>query len=321
MMRRSFLFAVLALIALSSSAQLLWKVSGNGLEKPSYILGTMHFASESFLDEIPGMEQAFEDCDIVVGEIDHDEFTDEKFQMAMTQIMDAPPDSTLDKLLTSEEYALVEQEFNKYLGVMGMKLEQMNTLNPYFIRGLMLAMKWVQDKIDFTRVMDEFQGLEDMIDVLDLSNVNAYGNNRMDGAVQKRAKEMGRPSVALESIEEQLDLLFNVPLTEQAKNLLEACKNPDLVKAELTQSLALIKAYKSQDLTKIHSIITDSEFLEAGRMDALLVVDRNRNWIEKLVKMIPEHACLIYVGAAHLPGDQGLLQLLRNEGYTVEPMQ
>ena len=319
-MRRSFLFAVLALIALSSSAQLLWKVSGNGLEKPSYILGTFHLASESFLDEIPGMEQAFEGCDMVVGEIDHEEFTDQKLQMAMTQIMDAPPDSTLDKLLTSEEYALVEQEFNKYLGVMGMKLEQMNTLNPNVIRSLILAMKGMQDIID-SQELHEFQGLEDMIDMHALSNINANGNNRMDGAVQKRAEEMGRTSVALESIEEQLDLLYNVPLTEQAKNLLEACKNPDLAKAQLTQSLALVKAYKSQDLAKIHSIITDSEFVDAGTMDALRIVDRNRNWIEKLVKMIPEHACLIYVGAAHLPGDQGLIQLLRDRGYTVEPMQ
>ena len=314
-MKRFFFIAILALIALSSSAQLLWKVSGNGLEKPSYVLGTFHFASESMIDKISGIEQAFEGCDMVVGEIDYEEMMDQKFMMAMTQNMVAPPDSTLDKLLTSEEYALVEQEFNKYLGVLGMKLEQMNTVNPHVIRGLILAMKGMQD-IQDSQELQDFQGLEDMIDVQALSNVNSSGNNLMDKAVQKRAKDMGRPSVALESIEEQLDLLYNVSLTEQAKNLLEACKNPDLAKAQLTQSLALINAYQSQDLTKIYSITTD-----AGTMDALRVVERNRNWIEKLVKMIPEHACLVYVGAAHLPGEEGLLQLLRNEGYTVEPVQ
>jgi uncharacterized protein YbaP (TraB family) len=53
----------------------------------------------------------------------------------------------------------------------------------------------------------------------------------------------------------------------------------------------------------------------------LRVNERNLNWIEKLVKMIPEHSCLVYVGAAHLPGELGVLQLLRDRGYTVEPMQ
>ena len=71
-MRRWFLLAVLTLIALSSSAQLLWKVSGNGLDKPSYVLGTYHLASESMIDKIPGMKQALEGCDIVVGEIDYE---------------------------------------------------------------------------------------------------------------------------------------------------------------------------------------------------------------------------------------------------------
>ena len=317
-MKRFFFIAVLALVALSSSAQLLWKVSGNGLEKPSYVLGTFHLASESMIDQIPGMEQAFEGCDMAVGEIDYEELMDEKFMMAMTQIMVAPPDSTLDKLLTSEEYALVEQEFNKYVGGGVMKLEQMNSFNPYIINNMIQAMKGMQDLKD-SQELQEFQGMEDILDL----QANSNGNNLMDKAVQQRAKEMGRQTVALESIEEQMDMLlsYSASLTKQAKNLVEACKNPDLAKAQLTQSLALIKAYKSQDLAEMHSIITDPDFVGAGTMDALRVVERNRNWIEKLVKMIPEHACLVYVGAAHLPGDQGLLQLLRNEGYTVEPMQ
>ena len=73
------------------------------------------------------MEQAFEDCDIVVGEIDYKELMTQEYQMVLTEkIMVAPPDSTLDKLLTNEEYAFVEQEFNKYLGVLGVNLQQQN---------------------------------------------------------------------------------------------------------------------------------------------------------------------------------------------------
>ena len=313
-MRRSFLFAVLTLIALSSSAQLLWKVSGNGLEKPSYVLGTFHFASESMLEKISGMEQAFEDCDIVVGEIDYKELMTQEYQMVLTEkIMVAPPDSTLDKLLTNEEYAFVEQEFNKCFGDMGMKLQQYNKFKPNGVRALIMAVKMMKDAPNF----QEFQELIDIVDMQALSAANGSG---MDRAVQKRAKEMGRQSVALETIEEQL-MLFNIPIAKQVKGLLDVCNNPDLTKVQFTQFMTILKAYMAQDLSKVYSIMTDPEIVDAGAIGMLRVNERNLNWIEKLVKMIPEHSCLVYVGAAHLPGELGVLQLLRDRGYTVEPMQ
>ena len=312
-MRRSFLFAILALIALSSSAQLLWKVSGNGLEKPSYVLGTFHLASESMIDKIPGMEQALEHCDIVVGEIDNEELMSQEYMAAMTQIMVAPPDSTLDKVLTDEEYALVEQEFNKCFGDMGMKLQQYNKFKPNGVRALIMAVKMMKDAPNF----QEFQELIDIVDMQALSAANGSG---MDRAVQKRAKEMGRQSVALETIEEQL-MLFNIPIAKQVKGLLDVCNNPDLTKVQFTQFMTILKAYMAQDLSKVYSIMTDPEIVDAGAIGMLRVNERNLNWIEKLVKMIPEHSCLVYVGAAHLPGELGVLQLLRDRGYTVEPMQ
>ena len=78
----------------------------------------------------------------------------------------------------------------------------------------------------------------------------------------------------------------------------------------------------AQDLNKMHAVMTDATIGgdSEEQMDAL-IYSRNRNWVDKLKVMMPERACLVCVGAGHLPGDQGLLQLLRNEGYTVEPMQ
>lgn len=312
-MRRSFLFAVLTLIALSSSAQLLWKVSGNGLEKPSYVLGTFHLASESMIDKIPGMEQALEGCDIVVGEIDYEESMSQEYKAAMTQIMFAPSDSTLDKVLTDEEYALVEQQFNKYFGDLGMKLQQYNNFKPNAVNALITAMRMMEDAPTF----QDFQELKDIIDLQGLSAANGSG---MDRAVQKRAKEMGRQSVALESIEEQL-MMLNIPITKQVRGLLDACNNPDFTKVQFAQFMTILKAYMAQDLSKVYAFMTDPGIVDAGSMGALRINERNLNWIEKLVKMIPEHACLVYVGAAHLPGELGVLQLLRDRGYTVEPMQ
>ena len=294
-MKRLSLLVALVMLALASQAQLLWKVSGNGLGRPSYIMGTYHFAPATMMEKIPGMAQAFEGCDVVVGEIDKEEMMNSETQMKMGMAMMAPPDSTLDKLFSREDYAIVEKVFDKYFGSMGVKLSQMNMLKPSAISIQMQAMQAVKYFPNFSET--------DLIDM----------------AVQTRANEMGRPSIGLETIEEQTAVLFDAPLTEQAEDLLDACKKDDYF---MVQSSALVEAYMAQDLAKIESIMTDPEMGgdDAEAMDAL-IYDRNRNWVEKLVKMMPERAALVCVGAGHLPGDQGLLQLLRDRGYTVEPMQ
>ena len=294
-MKRLALMVAVLMLALASQAQLLWKVSGKGMARPSYIMGTYHFAPASMMDKIPGMEQALDGCDIVVGEIDKEEMMSQDAQMKMGMAMMAPPDSTLDKLFTPADYAIVEQVFNKYFGNMGVKLDQMKMLKPSAISMQMQAMQAVKY----------------------FPNINE--SELIDLAVQSRANEMGRPSEGLETIQEQIELLFNTSLKNQAEDLLDACKKDEYF---TVQSSALVEAYMSQDLTKIEAVMTDPEIGgdDAEAMDAL-IYNRNRNWVEKLDRMMPERAALVCVGAGHLPGDQGLLQLLRDRGYTVEPMK
>ena len=165
-----------------------------------------------------------------------------------------------------------------------------------------------------------FQDFQELKDIIDLQGLSAANGSGMDRAVQKRAEEMGCQSVALESIEEQL-MMLNIPITKQVRGLLDACNNPDFTKLQFAQFMTILKAYMAQDLSKVYAFMTDPGIVDAGSIGMLRVNERNLNWIEKLVKMIPEHACLVYVGAAHLPGELGVLQLLRDRGYTVEPMQ
>ena len=290
MMKRSSLFLVLAIVAIATHAQLLWKVSGNGLARPSYILGTHHLAPASMLEEIPGMNQAFEGCDVVVGEIEQQDLMKPDGKMAMAQAMIAPPDSTLDKLLSPEEYQIVEQAFNKCCGGMGIPLSMMNRLKPAAITMMMTLMPLVSQ---------------------------VTGRNEtdfIDMAVQQRASGMGRPTLGLETVEEQIALAFKAPLTTQAEVLLYQCQQED---SEEDQAEDLLDAYKSQDLDRLEILNSHPD----DEVADVLVYNRNRNWVEKLIKMMPERACLVCVGAGHLPGEQGLLQLLRDSGYTVEPIQ
>ena len=229
------------------------------------------------IDQIKGMDEAISGCDIVVGEVEKDSLTSPEVQARMAQDMIAPLDSTLDVLLTTEEYRVVEKVFDK--SAISTQMQAMQALK-YF--------------------------------------PNFDATNLIDVAVQQRANDAGRPSVGLESVQEQIDLLFNGPLTEQAKGLVESCKQDEFFQV---QSAALVDAYMSQDLDKIQTVMTDATMGGSEEAMEALIYNRNRLWAAKLVEMMPERACLVCVGAGHLPGDQGLIQLLRNEGFTVEPVQ
>ena len=293
MKRLSLILAVL-MLTVAAQAQLLWKVSGNGLGRPSYIFGTHHMAPATMIDQVKGMDQAISGCDIVVGEVEKDSLMSPEVQACMAQNMIAPLDSTLDKLLTPDDYRIVEKVFDKYFGAMGVKLSQMKSLKPSAISTQMQAMQALKY----------------------LPNFDA--TNLIDVAVQTRANDAGRPSVGLESVQEQIVLLFYSPLTEQATGLVEACKQDEFFQV---QSAALVDAYMSQDLDKIQTVMTDATMGGSEEAMEALIYNRNRLWAAKLFEMMPERACLVCVGAGHLPGDQGLLQVLRERGFTVEPVQ
>lgn len=294
-MKRLTLVLALVLVVFMTQAQLLWKVSGNGLGRPSYIFGTHHMAPSTMIDQVKGMSEAIAGCDIVVGEVEKDSLMSPEVQARMAQAMIAPPDSTLNKVLSPDEYSIVEKVFNKYFSNMGVKLSQMNSLKPSAISTQMQAMQAIKYFPNFDT------------------------NSLIDVMVQNRANEAGRPSVGLESVDEQIDLLFNGSLAEQAKGLVEACRQDEFFQV---QSAALADAYMAQDLDKLLAVMTDATIGgdSEEQMDAL-IYNRNRCWVEKLITIMPERACLVCVGAGHLPGEQGLLQLLRDAGYTVEPMR
>lgn len=294
-MKRLTLVLGLLLVATAVHAQLLWKVTGNGLGRPSYILGTHHMAPSTMIDQIKGMNEAIAGCDIVVGEVEKDSLMSPEVQARMAQAMVAPLDSTLDKVLTPADYGIVEKVFNKYFGTLGMKLKQVNNLKPSAISTQMQAMQAI-------RYFPNFDA-----------------NSLIDVMVQTRANEAGRPSVGLESVDEQINLLFNGSIANQAKGLVEACKQDEFFQV---QSAALADAYLAQDLDKLLAVMTDATMGGDSEEEMeVLIYSRNRSWAEKLKVIMPERACLVCVGAGHLPGEQGLLQLLRNAGYTVEPMQ
>lgn len=286
---------VVLLLLLSCShvnGQLLWKVSGNGCYESSYLFGTLHLETGEFIDSVAGLTSAIESVDIIFGELQDDNLMSMNTMMQMMKDATAPTDSTLDKLLTPEDYKMVDAVVKKYL--YGFGLKELGVLKPV---ALTTYLSMMQMKEFYPNSLDP--------------------NNLIDVAVQKRGKQLGKRVEGLESVEDQTSALFGDPIKEQAEELVDFCRKDGKFG---DSSRELCEAYRAQDLTALEKIVFDPEVgMDDASMDRMSY-DRNRKWMEKIAGTIPVQRVLVAVGAAHLIGEQGLISLLRSRGYTVEPV-
>lgn len=282
----------MCILAFSAGAQLLWKVSGNGVEKESYIFGTHHVAPASMIDSVAGLRDAIALCDVVYGEIGSDELTDPAAQQAMAGVMMAPADSLLTVLLSPAQQDSVNTVLGKYTGGQ-LSLAQVAMLKPAAL-GTQLAV---------LQSMLAFPGFDPQA--------------QLDVTVQRMAQELGKPTKGLESLMWQAQLLFGDPLSAQLADLMDAIAKDDRA-AEYAHRLA--SAYKAQDLDAINALFTDPEMGVTGKDLDKMVNDRNAAWTSILVGLLPTSAILVCVGVGHLPGEKGLINLLRTAGFTVTPV-
>lgn len=286
-MKRILLFITLAACSLTANAQLLWKISGNGLERPSYVFGTHHMASEAICDSIRGFEDAFASVEQVIGEVETELMNDPATTTRMMPYMMMPEGVKLTSLFTPKEVILINGFIKPRLGF---TLKDLNAMKPTFLSNM----------ITLTLSMEHFPEFE-----------NQEG---IDSYLQSRAKKYGKRVGGLETVEFQMDMLFNEDLETQADDLVDLVKNGDKA-MKATGKLAQI--YMTQNMKKINRFMhkgSDKEDIKK------LLDDRNMNWIVQMKVIMPETPTMFVVGAGHLPGKNGVLQLLENEGYTVEPI-
>ena len=288
-MKRILTLLALSLLCLTSNAQLVWKISGNGIRKPSYILGTHHGCPFNYCDSIPGLMKAFDKVDNIIGEINMiklDDMSPERMQKMQAMMM-MPADTSLLSLFSEEEAAKV----NNWLGMkMGASLEMLSVMKP------MTIMVTVQNKVM----------MEVIPDVANMTTVDKY----MQTLGQSKGKSIGE----LETADYQMELLYGNSLEEQADALLEMIGHGDS-KGLLQQ---LTDAYKSQNLDTLWAIF--QEQMTGYEYDAIVKV-RNLNWEKQMKELLPKQTTLFVVGAGHLPGEYGMINLLRETGYKVKPVK
>ncbi len=273
---------------------LLWKVYGKNLSSPSYLFGTHHLVPISFLDEIKGLDNAFNSTKQVVGELD----MGKKLSMQMKMIKKAmmPKGYDYKTLLSAEDYALLEDKVSE---ILGMKLSKIDKMKPSMISNLL------------------------MITLYQKYYPNAELDKGIDQHFQDKAKKNKMKVMGLETAEEQMYVLLEQQSIErQAELLMCSLKHPDMLKEQMDK---LQQAYHSQDINALASLYdendkndpcpsTDEERYE---MNAA----RNQRWLKKLPDIMKEKSSFVAVGCLHLVGKDGLIEGLRKAGYTVEPVR
>lgn len=291
-MKKILLFGAMCVLAFSASAQLLWKVSGNGAQKDSYIFGTHHVAPASMIDAVKGLRDAISSCDTVYGEVASDEMMDPAIQQSLVGMMMAPSDSTLTAILSPSQQDSVNAVLAKYSGGQ-LSLAQVAMLKP---AALITQLAMLQAKVAFPDFDPQAQ---------------------LDMTVQSIAHNLGKPSRGFETLLWQSQLLFGEPISKQLSDMMEAIAKDDRA-AEFAHKLAA--AYLSQDLAAVNALFTDPEMGMTGKDLDRMVNERNIAWSKILIGLLPTSAILVCVGAGHLPGENGLINLLRGAGFTVTPV-
>ena len=286
------------MVAVATQAQILYQITGNGLKQPSYLLGTYHLAPASFADSIPGFNSAFNNVEQVCGELQMDNLLDSVNMMKMQNAMMLPEGKTIQSLLTADEMNRLNALTKELMGVdfsNAMVAAQLGKFTPAALTTQFSVLMYMKEKPDFASA----QGIDDY--------------------VQRLATEKGKKTIGLESIDDQMFVIFKSQTLERQKQLLMCMVDHKDSEMQLTRDL--VSAYQAMDLNKIESL-TDMKFNDqcdsTPEEEETLIYGRNKNWMKSIPSIISEHTTLIAVGAAHLVGEEGLLSLLRQKGYEVK---
>ncbi len=271
-----------------SPKALLWKISGNGLEQPSWLFGTIHMIGKDDFFLGDSTRAAIEAADRVVFEIDMAEMTDLFTQLGLLREAFMKDNLTLRDLLSDEDYALVKEHFRK----MGLPLIFFERMKPMFLS--MFA------EMDFSQSLGSGEMVSYEMEILELA--------------QRHGKQTG----GLETASYQMSLFDSIPYADQAKMLVESIRAAE----GMDQSASfdeMVRMYKSRDIERMAQIMES----EGGfsQYNELLLNRRNRNWIPIMKDMMDKQACFFAVGAGHLGGPHGVVALLKKEGYVLTPVE
>jgi uncharacterized protein len=284
-LKNRLLTVIIAATSISAHAQksLLWEISGKGLEKPSYIYGTMHIVCEESSKLSEGLKTAIKNSTRVFFEIDMDDINEIMGALKYARMNNG---LKINDLITPVEYERLEEYFKQNKSPV--PLAMMARFKPYFISSVISA------------------GL-----------MQCEKNSSIEQMIMTEAQKGDKPVSGLETMEFQASLFDSVPYEKQARDLMMYVDSIDSYKKT---TLELVSLYKKQDIEAMDSVIVKSDPGMAQFMD-LLLYNRNLRWADQIMGEVFDTPAIFAVGAGHLGGEKGVINLLKKKGFTLKPLK
>ena len=253
---------------------LLWEISGKGIEKPSYLYGTVHIICGNDFLMKERVTKAFEKTSKLALEINMDD-TQEMSYMQKAAMGTTP----LSRKLTPKE----SKELNEILEkTAGMKLNQVD---------------------NFT-----------MSTIMSLITIKSFGCTNLKSYEMEfvtKAKATNKTIVGLEKVKAQLDFLNNAYTDQEMIAMLK--------ELNIEETKKMVQYYIQEDISNLYLNVTDKKVMNE-KTKSFILDQRNNNWVTLMPEMMKKEGVFFSVGAGHLPGEEGVINLLRKAGYTVKPI-
>jgi uncharacterized protein YbaP (TraB family) len=261
----------------------LWRVNSD--QNRLYILGSIHLLKKETYPLKKSIEDAFEQTKKLVLEIDFGSANPQKIQQLMLQKSISTDGTVLHQNVSNETYQAVAVRAKE----LGIDIGVLSPFKPWVIAMTMAAIKL--QKLGFDPSLGVDRHLAD------------------------RAKQTDKPTAGLETAEFQLDLFDQFSAKEQELLLRQSMDEMDHMERNVT---AIVQAWKSGDVGAVekHLLVGMRDYPEIHRK---VIDDRNQRWLPQIESLLlrGENA-LVVVGAAHLVGKNGIIELLKDRGYRVE---
>jgi uncharacterized protein YbaP (TraB family) len=283
------LIVILSFSSLLTQAQLLWKITGNNLKKPSYLYGTMHTGNPKVFVMKDLLIEKIATCEAYAGEM----IIDPSMLFAVMNEIFMSKDTTLKTLLSEQEYKIVKQALDDKLGMMSSFAERIKPM--------------------FTSLLLQEGGLEAM------QNAPTESNKPLDLFLQEEASKKNLALIGLETLPEQMNVINSISLQKQAQMLYNEIIKTDT--GSLDNSMEqMLNWYAEQKLDSLY-LFASKEFADEPALSYQILTKRNINMAERIDKLIQEKSAFIAIGAAHLPDEQGVIALLRKKKYKIEAVK
>ena len=262
-------------IIIENGNSLLWKVEGND-SKTSYMYGTMHIIDEEYYCFSDAMKKKIESSEAILMEVGGIPNPLETLNLISLDSGD------IRDQFTEEQMTLIVEFFDQELNTSPEKFyKQYGQMKPFFL--------------------------------LQAITQNYFSDNTMsyDMEIMGIAAQNNIPLIGFETIQQQLGFFDIIPSEKMALMVTESIKNFEKEKKE---TLKMMKIYSEQKVKKLIPMIQKQspEFME---FSDVFLYNRNKAWIPRIKEEIASKKCFIAVGAAHLFGNEGLISLLKKEGF------